>query len=46
MIRPLRRAHRVVSLLLALAVAATLAAALVLRVAPPVTPAGALEGRP
>ena len=46
MIRPLRRAHRVASLLLALVVVATMAAALSLRVAAPVVPLDALRGQP
>jgi hypothetical protein len=45
-IRPLRRAHGVASLLLALTVLALLAAAISLRVTPPATPAGTLGGRP
>lgn len=43
MIRPLRRAHRAASLLLALVVVAILAAAIGLRVAAPVAARGALE---
>ncbi len=46
MIRPLRRAHRVASVLLALVVMATLAAALSLRVDTPAVPRDALENRP
>lgn len=45
MIRPLRRAHGVASLLLTLAIMAILAAALGLRVGAPVTTFGPIEGR-
>jgi hypothetical protein len=45
-IRPLRRAHRVASLLLAVVVAATLAAALSWRVAAPVVPIDILRSLP
>lgn len=45
MIRPLRRAHGVASLLLTLATLAILAAALGLRVRAPVATLGPIEGR-
>jgi hypothetical protein len=45
-IRPLRRAHGLASVLLAVVVLATVAAAIALRVTAPVTPREALEARP